>query len=112
MRDTGVGLTEDVRDAMGLLNSQVGYIYLLDPDCRIRWAGSGHAWAGEVDSLNAGIRKLVNEAKEPVPISRQVSTSTSTTSSRSPTKDNNRPPPPAEVPREGNLKELVDRALA
>jgi mitochondrial ATPase complex subunit ATP10 len=63
-RDVGRGLTEDVRDAMGFLNSQVGYVYLLDTECRIRWAGSGHAWKGEVEWLNMGIKRLVEEAKE------------------------------------------------
>lgn len=57
-RDVGRGLTEDIRDAMGFLNSNVGYVYLLDADCKIRWAGSGHAWPGEKESLNAGIRRL------------------------------------------------------
>lgn len=35
------GITEDIRDAVGLLNSKVGYVYLLDGECRIRWAASG-----------------------------------------------------------------------
>ena len=61
-RDVGKGLSEEVRDAMGLLNSQVGYVYLVDRDCRIRWAGSGHAWNREVDSLNNGVKKLLGEA--------------------------------------------------
>jgi ATPase complex subunit ATP10 len=60
----GRGLTEDVRDAMGFLNSQVGYVYLLDTECRIRWAGSGHAWKGEVEWLNMGIKRLLEETKE------------------------------------------------
>jgi mitochondrial ATPase complex subunit ATP10 len=63
-RDVGRGLTDDVRDAMGFLNSQVGYVYLLDTECRIRWAGSGHAWKGEVEALNMGIRRLLEEARE------------------------------------------------
>jgi len=62
-RDVRRGLPEEVRDAMGLLNSQVGYVYLLDPDCRIRWAASGDAWEGEVGWLNDGIKKLVEEAR-------------------------------------------------
>lgn len=63
VRDTGRGITEDIRDAMGFLNSNVGYVYLLDSECRIRWAGSGHAWPGERESLNAGIRRLYAEMK-------------------------------------------------
>lgn len=61
-RDIRLGLSDDVRDAMGFLNTRVGYVYLLDQDCKIRWAGSGHAWKGEVESLNAGIKKLLEES--------------------------------------------------
>ncbi|KAL2423372.1 hypothetical protein ABEF95_002548 [Exophiala dermatitidis] len=60
-RDIRRGLTDDVRDAMGLLNSQVGYVYLVDSSCKIRWAGSGHAWEGEVDGLNSALQRLVQE---------------------------------------------------
>ncbi len=92
-RDTGKGLTEDVRDAMGLLNSQVGYVYLLDPDCRIRWAGSGHAWEGETKSLNAGVKRLIQEADvQKMPA--------------------NRPMTQGESVREGDLQAEVERALA
>lgn len=63
-RDTGKGLTEEIRDAMGLLNAQVGYVYLVDTECRIRWAGSGHAWEGENKALNAGVVRLVQEVRE------------------------------------------------
>ncbi len=92
-RDTGKGLTEGIRDAMGLLNSQVGYVYLVDTECRIRWAGSGHAWEGENKNLNAGLMRLVQEARE----------------GKAPAK---RPAPRAEVVREGDLQEEVEKALA
>lgn len=92
-RDTGKGLTEDIRDAMGLLNSQVGYVYLLDTECRIRWAGSGHAWEGENKYLNAGLMRLVQEARE----------------ARDPVR---RPALGADAAREGDLKEKVRKALA
>lgn len=60
-RDIRRGLTEDVRDAMGVLNAEVGYVYLVDSSAKIRWAGSGDAWEGEVDSLNAAVRRLLDE---------------------------------------------------
>ncbi|KIX04631.1 uncharacterized protein Z518_05501 [Rhinocladiella mackenziei CBS 650.93] len=60
-RDIRRGLTDEIRDAMGLLNSQVGYVYLVDSSCKIRWAGSGHAWKGEVEGLNAAVQRLVLE---------------------------------------------------
>ena len=63
-RDTGKGLTEDIRDAIGLLNSQVGYVYLLDGECRVRWAASALAWDGEIENLNAGVKRLIEEARE------------------------------------------------
>jgi hypothetical protein len=46
---------------MGLLNSNVGYVYLVDSECRIRWAGSGHAWEGEVLGMNKAIERLLAE---------------------------------------------------
>ncbi|OAP60632.1 hypothetical protein AYL99_05634 [Fonsecaea erecta] len=60
-RDIRRGLNDEVRDAIGLLNSQVGYVYLVDSSCKIRWAGSGHAWEGEVEGLNAAVRRLLQE---------------------------------------------------
>ncbi len=62
-RDIRKGLSEEARDAMGLLNSSVGYVYLIDSTCKIRWAGSGHAWEGEVEGLNAAIGRLIHEEK-------------------------------------------------
>lgn len=57
------GMTGQMRDAMGLLNSKVGYTYLLDGACRIRWAGSGIAEGDEREGLVRGVRKLIEEAK-------------------------------------------------
>jgi ATPase complex subunit ATP10 len=57
------GVTEDTRDSIGLLNSKVGYTYLLDGECRIRWAGSGRAEGDETESLVTGVRRLVEEVK-------------------------------------------------
>lgn len=57
------GFDEGLKEAIGMMNSRVGYVYLLDADCRIRWAGSGPAEPTELESLNAGLRKLVAERK-------------------------------------------------
>jgi mitochondrial ATPase complex subunit ATP10 len=56
------GLTEEIRDAIGLLNSKVGYIYLLDKNCRIRWAGSGICEGDEKDGLVRCTKRLIEEA--------------------------------------------------
>jgi ATPase complex subunit ATP10 len=55
------GVTDEMRDTIGLLNSKVGYTYLLDSQCRIRWAGSGRAEPEEKDSLVRGMRRLLDE---------------------------------------------------
>ena len=57
------GITTKIRDAVGLLNSKVGYTYLLDGECKIRWAGSGVCEGDENDSLVKGTRKLIEELK-------------------------------------------------
>lgn len=57
------GFTEEIREAIGALNSRVGYVYLLDRDCKIRWAGSAKAMDDEKESLVRGLRRLVAEAK-------------------------------------------------
>ena len=55
------GFAEDLRDDIGFLNSKVGYIYLLDWDCKIRWAGSGPAADDEKEGLVKGMRKLLED---------------------------------------------------
>ncbi|KAE8394302.1 ATP10 protein-domain-containing protein [Aspergillus alliaceus] len=55
------GVTEGVKETIGMMNSKVGYVYLLDENCRIRWAGSGPAEAHELEALNNGVRKLIQE---------------------------------------------------
>lgn len=65
------GFAEDTMRHMALLNGRVGYVYLLDWDCRIRWAGSGNAEEGEKAALMRGVVRLAQEwklmeAKRPV----------------------------------------------
>jgi len=58
------GLDDETRDAMGYHNSKVGYVYLLDEECRIRWAGSGPPITGERDALIKGVKKLIADSKK------------------------------------------------
>ena len=57
------GISEEIRDAIGFLNGKVGYVYLIDGECKIRWAGSGRAEGGEKESLVKGVRRLVDERR-------------------------------------------------
>lgn len=55
------GITPQMREALGVGNSTVGYVYLVDSQCRVRWAGSGRAEEGERKSLVRGLGRLVEE---------------------------------------------------
>lgn len=59
------GLTMELRDMIGLLNSKVGYIYLLDRECKIRWAGCGFCEDYEREGLLKGVRKLIDDTNRP-----------------------------------------------
>ncbi|MCJ1311464.1 Mitochondrial ATPase complex subunit atp10 [Agyrium rufum] len=59
------GFSEEIRQVIAMANSKVGYIYLLDTQCRIRWAGSGEAEAGEQDRLGRALHRLLLEYKDP-----------------------------------------------
>jgi ATPase complex subunit ATP10 len=53
------GVSEKIRETIGLLNGRVGYVYVVDEECRIRWAGSGDAEGTEMEDMNKGFKKLV-----------------------------------------------------
>lgn len=59
------GVNDVMKEAIGMLNDKVGYVYLVDTKCRIRWAGSAEAEEGERESMVKGLRKLVQEARTP-----------------------------------------------
>ncbi|KAL8884888.1 MAG: hypothetical protein Q9192_006751 [Flavoplaca navasiana] len=53
------GVTDEMREAMGMANSKVGYVYLVDWLCRIRWAGSADAEQVEKEGLVAGVQRVL-----------------------------------------------------
>jgi ATPase complex subunit ATP10 len=55
------GVSDQIRETIGLLNGRVGYVYLIDKDCKIRWAGSGDAEGTEKEDLMKGLQRLVDE---------------------------------------------------
>lgn len=57
------GVSEKIREMIGLLNGRVGYVYVVDEECRIRWAGSGDAEGTEMQDMNKGFKKLVETRK-------------------------------------------------
>ncbi|KAI1143427.1 ATP10 protein-domain-containing protein [Hypoxylon sp. FL0543] len=57
------GVSDEIRERVGLLNSSVGYVYLVDSNCRIRWAGSGPSEDHEREGLVKGVQRLLEEEK-------------------------------------------------
>jgi mitochondrial ATPase complex subunit ATP10 len=61
------GFSEEIREAIGVLNQKVGYTYLVDSMCRIRWAGSGMSEPDERNSLVSSLQRLLREMSSPAP---------------------------------------------
>ncbi|KAL9604504.1 MAG: hypothetical protein Q9219_000469 [cf. Caloplaca sp. 3 TL-2023] len=65
------GITDEMKETIGMGNAKVGYVYLVDQLCRIRWAGSANADEVEKEGLRRGVRRLVDvwrEEREPARI--------------------------------------------
>lgn len=53
----------EIKEALGVMNSSVGYVFLVDQNCKIRWAGCAEALPEEKESLVKGLRTLITKAK-------------------------------------------------
>ncbi|KAK5108594.1 hypothetical protein LTR62_008170 [Meristemomyces frigidus] len=62
------GVSDLMKEGIGILNDKGGYVYLVDGECKIRWAGSAEATEEERRSLVEGVRRLVKEARTPVEV--------------------------------------------
>jgi ATPase complex subunit ATP10 len=59
-----------IRDAIGLENKYVGYVYLVDWNGRIRWAGCGGPWVGDGRAALGGTSNAISSESEsaaPIP---------------------------------------------
>lgn len=52
-------VSTEISESIGILNARVGYVYLVDSDCRIRWAASGNSEPEERSSLVKGLQRLL-----------------------------------------------------
>jgi ATPase complex subunit ATP10 len=59
------GVSDIMKEAIGLLNDKVGYVYVVDDECRIRWAGSAEAEPEERESMVRCLQRLIRETKMP-----------------------------------------------
>ncbi|CAA7267251.1 unnamed protein product [Cyclocybe aegerita] len=55
---------EYLRDPLGMTNSKVGYVYLIDENLKIRWGGCADATLREAQSLESCTGILINRLEE------------------------------------------------
>lgn len=55
------GVTPELRGLIGAKNIYPGYVYLVDRDCKIRWAACGDATAEEIKNLWRFVQSLKKE---------------------------------------------------
>jgi len=54
---------EYVRESLGMVNKHIGYVYLLDEQLKVRWAGCGDAKPEETDALRTSAGVLLKRIK-------------------------------------------------
>jgi len=54
------GFDEDLRLSVGMSNQKVGHVYLVDKNCKIRWAAQAMASEGEKDNMIKAFRRLLD----------------------------------------------------
>jgi mitochondrial ATPase complex subunit ATP10 len=57
------GIPVVIRESLGIMNNSVGYVFLVDQKCKIRWSACAEALPEEKESLFKGLRSLINQAK-------------------------------------------------
>lgn len=54
---------EFLMNHLGIMNTRVGHVYLVDAQCKIRWVGNGDAYPEEKDYLVKVMKRLIQERK-------------------------------------------------
>ena len=54
-----------MREPLGMTNSRIGYVYLVDENVKIRWAACAHAKEEEEDALIRCAGVLLKRHKQP-----------------------------------------------
>jgi ATPase complex subunit ATP10 len=62
---------EYVREPLGMTNSRIGYVYLVDENLKIRWAACADAMEEEEEALVCCTGVLLNRYKRPSRSERQ-----------------------------------------
>jgi ATPase complex subunit ATP10 len=57
------GIPVDIKESLAMMNDKIGYVFLVDENCKIRWSACADAWPEEKDALLRGLKRLVEERK-------------------------------------------------
>ncbi|GAM86152.1 hypothetical protein ANO11243_041630 [Dothideomycetidae sp. 11243] len=61
------GFNQELRQSIGMANQKVGHVYLVDQQCKIRWAGHAMADPLEKESMIKNLGRLLSEPKITAP---------------------------------------------
>jgi ATPase complex subunit ATP10 len=57
------GIPVDIKESLAMMNDKIGYVFLVDDKCRIRWSACADAWPEEKVALLSGLKRLIDEGK-------------------------------------------------
>ena len=66
------GVDRELLESFGVTNTKVGYVFLVDQNCKIRWAGNGDATDEERKNMLKVIRRLMEQTLEAAKAKRKV----------------------------------------
>jgi mitochondrial ATPase complex subunit ATP10 len=61
-----MGIQEYLREPLGMTNSRIGYVYLVDENLKVRWAACADAKEEEEEALIRCAGVLLNRNKRPL----------------------------------------------
>jgi ATPase complex subunit ATP10 len=57
------GIPVNIKESLAMMNDKIGYVFLVDEQCRIRWSACADAWPEEKDALIRSLKRLIEERK-------------------------------------------------
>jgi len=57
--------THDIKQSIAMFNSRVGHVYLVDQDCKIRWAANGNSNPEERATIAKVVNRLMQSSLDP-----------------------------------------------
>jgi ATPase complex subunit ATP10 len=61
-----------IKESLGVMNSSVGYVFLVDEECKIRWSACADAYPEEKEYLVKGIKSMIERSRVRPPNTRKL----------------------------------------